>query len=1226
MRTRDRSSPFRYSPLVAALACALTSQDAAAVTYAVTTSAPSGPGSLADAVAQANTNCGIDAAPLINFNIPGTGPFVISLSASLSFACFSQGASLTIDGSTQLGYTPNTDPNGFNSAVMIQLDGTSIVDPNGILHVDAFPYGSSLTAIGIEARNFTSGGAAISGNVRLRGSHVHSNTFGVDPHGFDATNRAVVGGAGLTARNVIRNNAITGIDVSYGGFVDIVNNLIGLDPAGAAASPNDEGIVLEAVNDVVVQGNYISGNATRGLRVSNTFSSPSVAILGNKIGLTPAGAALGNGSRGVRIESASNVQVINNVIANNQSGVQFVDNGIDSVGVLVSQNSIHSNTDKNIDLDFAGAPLPNDSLDVDTGPNGRQNYPVITGVTQTGGNTNVSWTLNSNATQDYVLEFFSNPAPGTPAGTTFIVQSANQTTDYGGNVSGLQVIPGLFDNISATARNTTTNDTSEFSTAVALTPTPAVTVSPNPLNFPNTVVGASSGPSAITIQSSGTANYVINTFDSAPSCYGGPICASGAFSCSNTCTTGGTGYAPGNSCSVNVTFAPVATGAQTTTFYICDNAPGSPRAITLSGTAIAPPPPALTPGSFDFGGVQVGGFSPYQSFTVTNGSPTPLAIGPFTATGPFQVVAGTCGASVPPSSSCTVDARFAPTVTGPATGTISVGTASGALTSSVTGTGTAPPPTTITPVSNDFGSQQIGTTSANATFTINNPALVSVTLTPLAITGPFAIAANTCGTTLAPNTSCTASANFQPTVVGPASGALSTTANGTSVSAALTGTGAAVPPPSVTVTPLSTNYGNVIVGTTSSPVTFTITNPSTTVPATLSAFSTTGPYTIISTTCTTTLAPSASCTAAVAFAPVAAGAAPGTFVVPSSTGTATANLNGNGVAGLALTVTPGSYDFGSILVGTSSAARTFTITNPNAVNVPISGLATVGPFAITVTSCGASISPSSFCEANVRFTPPGAGTASGALKVNTNPAFGSSSSILTGTGLLQSSLQIPSAIDLGAGTVGGAPIRRIVSLGNGGNAALTLNSITVSPPFTLAHDCPLNLLPGQSCNLTLELLPTTMGDVSGSLVILSNSPGGSRSVPVRASVQARPDPVVKVSPTSIGFGDRMAGTTSGVQRITVTNEGGAQANDVALRVDTPHFRLVSTTCGPTLAPQSTCFADVMFAPLGFGPRRDSLTVTSSDPTGPAIVRLSGAGCRPLSITSSRGGTQVNCAP
>ena len=1234
MRTSSPSkpSPFRHTPLAAAIACVLTAHGAMAAcvpgsgTYCVTNTAPNGANSLQQAVLDASNGCATFPNPVVKFDI-ATGPFVIQPSSPLVAFCTTGPIAMLIDGTTQPGWTANTSTSGFNGTNPIVVDGSGMFSFAGIFTQD-YGYGASLDVRGLEIRNFNYGGfaTALQGNLRVFGNLIHNNYLPLDVDGPGQANPAKVGTTAPADRNVIYNNTSVGIRVSYGGFVSILGNVIGVDPSGTAAAPNMKGIELQAFDGVTVAGNVISGNQLDGIAVSRypyitNLQPPS--ITGNKIGRSAGGTPIPNGGNGIYISAVTNATIQNNVIANNGGhGITLV-NGLGSTsGVNITQNSIHSNSGKNIDLDFYGGPLPNDSLDTDTGPNTRQNHPDISLVTQSGGNTSVSWSLNSEAGKTYRLEFYSNAVSGVPAGTQFIQFVVPPSTDAGGNVSAVTVIPGTFNNISTLAINAATLDTSEFSPAVALTPTPEVTVSPNPLTFSNTVVGTSAGPNPITVSSIGTGSYQISTFDSAPSCYGGPICSSGAFICSNGCSTG-TPYAPSSSCAINVTFSPSVVGPATQTFYICDNAPGSPRAVTLNGNAVAPPPSTISPGSFDFGSVAVGGFSAPQTFTVNNPAPTSVSLSSFTITGPFQVVANTCGSTLAASSSCGLDARFAPTVAGGASGTLTTVAGSATLTANLSGTAAPPPPTTIAPISFNFGTVLVGTTSSPGTFTINNPALVSVTLGPITVTPPFQLAGTTCTSSLSPGASCTANATFNPPSPGPFTGTISGTANAGTFSAGLTGTGGA-PPPTVTITPSSVDYGPVPVGTVGTPQLFTINNPAS-VAVTLGTLSTTGPYVILSTTCTSSLAASASCGANVKFAPTAVGPQPGTFVVPASTGTVSATLNGTGLAAALLSVSPPAYDFGSLQVGATSGTKTFTVSNPSTVSTSFSGPTVSGPFQVASTTCTGSLPPSGNCDANVRFAPTGSGSASGLLSV-TSPA-GTSSAALMGAGLLQAALVMPTGtIELGTVTLGSAPVQRVITLRNTGNAALTIERIQIGLPFTLTSTCPINLLPGESCNVAIEHDPTALGDFTGSLVVVTNATGGSRTVPVHVSVQALPEPVIRVSPQSIGFGDRMAGISSPAQRITIVNTGGANAVGLSLRFNTPHFAIQNTDCGAVLAAQASCFADVVFAPQGFGPKRDTFSVRSNAANGPHTVSVSGAGCRPIAITQSRGGISLNCAP
>jgi hypothetical protein len=261
--------------------------------------------------------------------------------------------------------------------------------------------------------------------------------------------------------------------------------------------------------------------------------------------------------------------------------------------------------------------------------------------------------------------------------------------------------------------------------------------------------------------------------------------------------------------------------------------------------------------------------------------------------------------------------------------------------------------------------------------------------------------------------------------------------------------------------------------------------------------------------------------------------------------------------------------------------------------------------------------------ANVKYNPTASGNQAGQLVV-ASPS-GNATATLVGTGLSQSLLDMTAGpIELGTTTLGGPPVSRVISLRNSGNAALTVDRLSTAAPFSITHTCPLNLLPGESCNVSVEHNPTALGDFIGALTVVTNAPGGSRSVPIHVKVQALPEPIIRVSPLSIGFGGRV--DASPAQRITITNDGGADAVGILLQFNTPNFTF-TTNCGPRLAPQSSCFADAVFQPVGFGPKRDTFSVRSNAAGSPHTVSVSGAGCRPNTDPSqSRGGQTLNCLP
>src|SRR5260370_14022597 len=83
-----------------------------------------------------------------------------------------------------------------------------------------------------------------------------------------------------------------------------------------------------------------------------------------------------------------------------------------------------------------------------------------------------------------------------------------------------------------------------------------------------------------------------------------------------------------SSCRISVTFKPTATGTRTGTMVITDSAPGSPRAINLSGTGVSAAAPAvtLTPTSLTFASQAVGTTSPAQNINLTNSGEAALNI------------------------------------------------------------------------------------------------------------------------------------------------------------------------------------------------------------------------------------------------------------------------------------------------------------------------------------------------------------------------------------------------------------------------------------------------------------------------------------------------------------------------------------------------------------------------------------------------------------------------
>lgn len=308
--------------------------------------------------------------------------------------------------------------------------------------------------------------------------------------GIDLTTaeNTLIGGGQASARNVISGNGLYGIDTSgISPGTEIKRNLIGTNITGMAAIPNQTGINIDSA-DVTITNNLVSGNTNWGIRIDET----DVVIQGNRIGtnLTATG-GVANGADGVHLLSGAGEVTIGGTGTNEGNVIAFNgEAGVDVPGAgpsaEISGNSIRSNGDLGINLGSTGV-TPNDANDTDAGPNGLQNWPVLTSAVA--GSTTISGTLDSAPNRDYRIEAFTSNAcdgSGNGEGRNFR-GSAILHTDGDGLIDFVVQSPETAqagDFVTATVTDLTTNETSEFSNCVeveaAATPTPSPTPSPSP--------------------------------------------------------------------------------------------------------------------------------------------------------------------------------------------------------------------------------------------------------------------------------------------------------------------------------------------------------------------------------------------------------------------------------------------------------------------------------------------------------------------------------------------------------------------------------------------------------------------------------------------------------------------------------------------------------------------------------------------------------------------------
>ena len=315
---------------------------------------------------------------------------------------------------------------------------------------------------------------------------------------------AVIGGTGPGAGNVISGNLSNGISIATSGVV-VEGNLIGTDATGNSAIPNqNDGIDLVGSFNTIggtTAGarNLISGNRVHGVEIFGDTTGN--LVQGNSIGTNLAGSGpLGNAESGLYIKGVRSNATIGgeaagagNTIAYNGAASQVTrgDSGagvdiVSGVAETVLSNSIYSNSGLSIDLGNDG-PTANDPLDLDSGPNNLQNFPIITAATITGSSTTITGTLNSTPNITFVVQFFGNDVAGALGfgeGQNFL-GLVSVPTDANGNGSFNIPFAGAPSFVAATATDPSGN-TSEFSLDLATTVSMAdlsvtLAAAPNPV-------------------------------------------------------------------------------------------------------------------------------------------------------------------------------------------------------------------------------------------------------------------------------------------------------------------------------------------------------------------------------------------------------------------------------------------------------------------------------------------------------------------------------------------------------------------------------------------------------------------------------------------------------------------------------------------------------------------------------------------------------------------------
>jgi hypothetical protein len=292
------------------------------LTFTVSNTSDSGPGSLRQALLDSNANAGFT--DTIAFAIPGAAPHVITPLSGLP--AINEPVLIDAAGAGGCSDAPPT----------VEIDGISA----GLAH-GLFVAGGGTTIRGLAITRFASSefaGIFLAGGA---GSVVQCSYVGLAPDGVTAkgnydgvriggsfNNR--IGGRPAAVRNVISGNLRNGVlimgplSVAGSGMQNaVLGNFIGTDASGTLDRGNaGQGVhIIRSAGNTIGGANafrnVISGNGGEGLRIDGATATNNL-VQGNYIGTNTDGAArLGNSASGVYIRRAPGNSVIGNVVSGN---------------------------------------------------------------------------------------------------------------------------------------------------------------------------------------------------------------------------------------------------------------------------------------------------------------------------------------------------------------------------------------------------------------------------------------------------------------------------------------------------------------------------------------------------------------------------------------------------------------------------------------------------------------------------------------------------------------------------------------------------------------------------------------------------------------------------------------------------------------------------------------------------------------------------------------------
>jgi hypothetical protein len=550
---------------------------------------------------------------------------------------------------------------------------------------------------------------------------------------------------------------------------------------------------------------------------------------------------------------------------------------------------------------------------------------------------------------------------------------------------------------------------------------------------------------------------------------------------------------------------------------------------------------------------------------------------------------------------------------------------------SISGNGLMPPDIDLVSMPPHYGEVVVGT-MASQPFVIRNLGDVELEVAAALVDAPpgeFAIVQGSAPFTVMPGAIYSLDIQFVPSSGGPKTATLRLSSNDRdeeTTDVAITGHG--LMPPDIDLVPTPPDYGQVLVGTTTSR-TFVVRNlgdvallaGATVVNGDATEFA------VAPASASFTVFPGASHSVEVTFAPTTGGPKASTLRLTSDDadeGNLDVALSGIGLMPADIDVGATTRDYGQVVVGTMTS-QTIVIQNLGDVALQVSGATLVnvvgGEFVISEGGAPFEIAAGAAHTMYVRFAPASGGVKTTTLRILSDDADeGTADVSLSGIGLMPADIELASTShDYGAIVVGTSASHTII-VRNLGDVDLHVTAATLvngqASDFAITQgNAPFTVAPSASHTINLQFSPVSNGAKTTNLRLLSDD-ADETSVDVVLSGIGLMPPDIDLGSTTHDYGQVVVGNAIS-HTVDIRNLG-----DVALQVteatfisgDIAQFAIVEVGAPFTVAPGDTHPVNVRFAPVSGGVKTVTLRLVSDDADEAAVdVTLSGKGLMPADI-------------